>query len=71
MKSEFLILKIIIAPVRIPIEVLWKFRGVLALTFLAGSLNGCASKAPNMPKSPCACDFRPINDVERGRISNA
>lgn len=47
---------------------LWRLFLLLALAALIG---GCASTSNKFDKSPCACDFTPLNMVTLGGKSHA
>lgn len=49
---------------------LWLLRHTsraLCLLFVAGVISGCASNSGAFEKSPCACEFSPINMTIDGR----
>ncbi|WP_430504821.1 hypothetical protein [Ralstonia pseudosolanacearum] len=46
----------------------WRF---LAVLFFAALVTGCASSSNKFDKSPCACDFKPINTGNYGSKTDA
>jgi hypothetical protein len=69
MKFLFLIVKIATLPMWLPLWLLWKCRAILGFALLAALIDGCASTSARLERSPCACNFTPLNTlhVEEGR----
>jgi len=53
--------KLITAPFWFTAWIGWKVFLFLLPLFLAAMISGCASSSSHFDKSPCACDFRPLN----------
>lgn len=68
LKILFKLVKIITAPFWLPSWVtLWLLRKgwrLLLLAFVVGAAAGCSSVSNKFDKSPCACEFRPLNTID-------
>ncbi|SEB26329.1 hypothetical protein [Variovorax sp. YR216] len=67
LKNLFTLVKIITAPFWLPSWLtLWLLRKgwrLLLLAFVVSAASGCTSLSNKFDKSPCACDFRPLNTI--------
>lgn len=75
MKYLILTIKIITAPWWFPIwlpfwllKKTWRF---LLLAFFVSLIDGCAVHSNRFEKSPCACDFQPINNEYHRGVHHA
>jgi hypothetical protein len=71
MKYVLLVLKIITAPIWIPLWLMKKGGRLLTVLFLGAILGGCVSMSNGFDKSPCACDFKPLNTSNYGGMADA
>ena len=60
MKALALILKIVFAPVWVPLWVVWRLGKVLILAVVVAAATGCTTNTGHIDKSPCACTFAPF-----------
>lgn len=56
----------IICPVWLVCNLIRKYFKVFALLWLCGLISGCTSNSNTFSKSPCACEFKPINTENTG-----
>ena len=66
MKYIILVLKIVTAPAWVPLWMMKKGGRLFMMLVLAALLSGCASTSNKFDKSPCACDFKPLNTGNEG-----
>ena len=52
---------IITWPIRAYLKFAWKLIKIVAPFVFLGALFGCAHNSSDIEKSPCACEFHPIN----------
>jgi hypothetical protein len=62
--KSLVVAKVITAPVWIPLWIMMKILAVLLPLLVLGFLSGCTSTSNHFDKSPCACEFRPLNTAE-------
>lgn len=51
--------------------VLRKAWRLLLAMFIAGSIAGCSTVSNRFDKSPCACDFKPLNTINVQEMGHA
>lgn len=56
--------KVITAPIWFPASLILKGLILLLPLFLLGMTSGCTSVSNHFDKSPCACEFRPLNTTK-------
>ena len=71
MKHIIPVLKFVTAPAWVPLWMMKKGGRVLAMLVVAALLSGCASTSNKFDKSPCACDFKPLNTGHYGSDADA
>jgi preprotein translocase subunit SecF len=71
MKTFLLILKVVTFPVWIHFWLIAKLWRVFALVLFVGLIAGCTSTSNKFDRSPCACDFQPLNSSDHGEKKNA
>ena len=64
MKCCLLLLKIAFAPVWIPFWIIKKGWRLFAVLLFGALIAGCAINSAKLNKSPCACDFQPLNHAD-------
>lgn len=71
MKYVILVLKIVTAPAWVPLWMMKKGGRLFMMLVLAAILASCASTSNKFDKSPCACDFKPLNTANDGGDAHA
>jgi hypothetical protein len=62
----FAVVKVVTAPFWFIPWMVLKGLVVLLPLLLLGFLSGCTSTSNHFDKSPCACEFRPLNTIDLG-----
>lgn len=70
MNIVFMLLLILTAPIWVPFWLLSKVWKVLAILFLGVLSTGCVHNSAKFQKSPCACQYEPVNvsSVDVGEV---